>query len=101
MGKRPPSIEDLKKTQDEAKWSWLKPHALRDAVILVHTSLDILDVGVEIAGDNSTKVRDWLKQGMLKKLTHAQVQAWDKTPDKRFMCMIVAPYVLAQELLMH
>ena len=50
--KAPRSLrEELKKTLDESEWSWLAPHLVRDAVILVSHDLDLLTVGETVSRD--------------------------------------------------
>jgi hypothetical protein len=44
---------ELANNLDEAELDWLKPHIQKDAVILVVPELDLLDVGVAIASDNT------------------------------------------------
>lgn len=48
---------ELTENLDEAEWEWLIPHATRDAVILVTDKLELLDVGVAIAGDQVSQVQ--------------------------------------------
>jgi len=95
------SIEKLKETLDEAKWSWVKPHAERDAVILVQLGLDLLEVGTAIAADKASQVQEWVKKGQLTKPTLEQIQKWDESPEKLFLSLVVQPYVLIQEPLHH
>lgn len=47
--------EDLEKTIDRAEWAWLTPHLERDALLLIGTSLDLLQVAVEIAENQTPK----------------------------------------------
>lgn len=95
------SQEKLKETLDEAEWSWLRDHALRDGIIIVARDLELLAAGEAIASDDSRQVSTWIQQGLLKKPTAAQLQQWDATPTRRFMSLVVSPYVLMQELDLH
>ena len=88
---------ELKKALDQAEWSWLLKHAERDAVILVHTSLDLLDVGIKIAQDDTTAVAAWVGAHRLSKPTPAQLTEWNEVPTKKFQSLVVQPYVLIQE----
>ncbi|MGK7943134.1 MAG: DUF2288 family protein, partial [Microcystaceae cyanobacterium] len=49
-------MQDIKDrlSQDLADTQWrdIEPHAKRDAVIVVHNSLDMVEVGVAFAQDN-------------------------------------------------
>jgi len=89
--------EELKKTLDEAEWAWLKAHADRDAVIWVSPDVDLLAVGQALAEDAAAKVADWLARGKLSKLTPEHRRTWDAEPARKFMTLIVQPYVLIQD----
>jgi hypothetical protein len=89
--------ENLAKTIDEAEWAWLKPHLDRDALIWVGAPLELLQVAVEIAENQTFKIQSYLSQGTLSKPTAAQIQIWNESPDKKFNVLIVQPFVLIQE----
>lgn len=88
---------ELTENLDEAEWEWLIPHAQRDAVILVAVELDLLDVGVAIAGDNVSQVQTWIDEALITKPSVAQIGEWNTQSVKRFKTLIVQPYVLVQE----
>lgn len=92
---------NLKEDLDEAEWSWLKPHVTRDAVVIVQRPLDLVQVGEVMAQNQVNQIQAWLTQGLLAKPTAEQIQQWDQAPTKRFNSLIVQPFVLIQELLMH
>jgi hypothetical protein len=88
---------ELKENLDEAEWDWLVPHVQRDAVIMVANGLDLLDVGVAIASDQLTEVEVWIDQALITKPSNTQLGEWNSDRNKRFITLIVQPYVLAQE----
>lgn len=88
---------ELAESLDEAAWEWLIPHAKRDAVVIVSLELDLLDVGVAIANDNTSRVGRWIDEQLLTKPSPLQMGEWNNNPDKRFNTLIVQPYVLVQE----
>jgi len=45
----------------DTEWKDLKPHAQRDALIIVQEPLNLLDVGVAIALDDVQKVQYWIR----------------------------------------
>ena len=53
----------------EVDWKDLIPHAQRDAIIIVHPQLDIIEVGCAIAEDNKNLVQNWISEQLLQK-TH-------------------------------
>jgi hypothetical protein len=90
--------EQLADLLDEAELEWLKPHIQKDAVILVTPDLDLLDVGVAIASDNTQSVQHWIGEQLLVKPSPEILNQWNSNPSQRFQAMIIQPYVLVKEL---
>jgi hypothetical protein len=88
---------ELAENLDEAEWNWLIPHARRDAVVVVAAQLDLLDVGVAIASDNTSSVQRWIGDQLIYKPSPDQLADWNGNSTKRFNTLIVQPYVLVQE----
>lgn len=89
--------EELALTVDEAAWNWLRAHLERGGLIVVARDLDIVDVGLKIAADDSASIGGWIDGGKLAKPSAGQIAAWDSEKEKLFLCLIVSPYVLIQE----
>jgi len=89
---------ELAQSVDEAAWDWLVPHAKRDVVIVVTQELDLLDVGVAIANDDTLSVQSWISNQQVHKPFANQLADWNSDHSKRFQALIVQPYVLVQEL---
>ncbi len=96
---------ELTEILDEAEWDWLIPHVQRDAVIVVAPDLDLLDVGVAIAGDNIALVQQWIDQQLIAKPSEVQIGEWNtnalgglEQSHNRFHTLILQPYVLVQEI---
>jgi hypothetical protein len=96
-----PLRKNLEETLDEADWSWFAPHLKRDALILISIELDIVTVGEKIAQDDKAQVTEWIRNGKISKPTPQQIEDWNKSPEKKFLSLIVQPYVLAQEYVVH
>ncbi len=90
--------EQLSELLDEAELEWLKPHIQKDAVILVVPDLDLLDVGVAIASDNTMSVQHWIGEQLLVKPSPEILDRWNNNSTLRFKAMIIQPYVLVQEI---
>lgn len=90
---------ELTEMIDQAEWDWLKPHAWRDALLVVNPDLDLVDVGVAIASDNVASVQRWIEQQLLSKPSADQMIDWNARPTKRFSTLIVQPFVLMQDSL--
>jgi hypothetical protein len=89
--------EQLTEMLDEAHLEWLKPHIQRDVVIVVAPELDLLDVGVAIASDNTTAIQHWISEQLLAKPLADTLSRWNANPTQKFQALIVQPYVLVQE----
>jgi hypothetical protein len=83
---------------DEAEWEWLMPHAQRDAVVMVTSELNLVDVGVAIASDNVPAVQRWISEQLIYKPSSEQLSDWASDRTRRFNALIVQPYVLVQDL---
>jgi hypothetical protein len=80
-------------------WSWLRPHEKRKVLFLVAVELDLIEVAVAVAEDQSAKIKSWLDIGSLTQPTLKQVAEWEKNGGL-FLGVIVKPYVffkLAEE----
>jgi hypothetical protein len=89
--------EQLAEILDEAVLEWLKPHIQKDAVILVVPELDLLDVGVAIASDDTQKVQHWIGEQLLAKPSPEILDRWNANPEQKFQAIIIQPYILVKE----
>jgi hypothetical protein len=91
-------MQDIKDrlSQDLADTQWrdIQPHAKRDAVIVVHHSLDMVEVGVALAQDNVTSVQHWIDEQLIQKPSPEQLTEWNNQPETEFSTLIVQPFVL-------
>ena len=93
-----PDIRDqLAENLDLAEWNWLVPHVKRDSVVIIDQKLDLLDVGVAMASDNTSSVQDWISQELICKPSEEQLSVWNGNDTKKFNALIVQPFVLVQE----
>ena len=89
--------ERLEKDVADISWQDLQPHAKRDALILVTQELDLSEVAVAIAEDNTASVRDWIARQSIAKPSAQQLTNWNQTPQKQFTVLIVQPFVVVKE----
>lgn len=87
---------ELAEMMAEIEWTWLLPHAKRDALVVVTPGLDLLDVGEAIANDNVASVQNWIGEQLIYKPSPAQLATWNQQPTRQFTALIVQPYVLVQ-----
>lgn len=92
------SKEELALNIDEAQWQWLKPHLERGALITVAAALDLAEAGERIAADDAESLAAWITSGKVGKPTEEDIADWDKSPGKKFLTLIISPYVLIQEI---
>lgn len=96
-----PDLETLRSglvaALDVARWDWLRPHAQREGVIMVTAAMDLVEVGMAIATDNTASVQRWIDEQAVYKPTQQQLSAWNQTSDLEFEALIVAPFVLLKE----
>lgn len=77
-------------------WDALAPHHARGALLVARPDLDLLDAAAALAEDRRDRVEVWLAVGRLGRPADSLVERW--RAGARFQCVIVQPFVLAQEL---
>lgn len=95
--KDPQSIrEKLEGQVGPADWKVLKPHFLRGAIITISPDIDIIDVGVGVATDDTAKIEAWMNGGKITKPAQADADGWEKAGTE-VTALVVAPFVLVQQ----
>ncbi len=77
-------------------WSWLRPHEKHKILFQVAETLDLIEVAVAVAEDQTAQVESWLTGGSLMRPTLEQVAKWEKSGGL-FSGIIVKPYVFFKE----
>ncbi|MEL4894169.1 DUF2288 domain-containing protein [Crocosphaera sp. Alani8] len=90
--------KQLKNEMADVDWNDIKPHAQRDAVIVVNGKLDLLEVGVAIAQDDKKAVEHWITEQLISKPSNQQLSDWNINSTQLFKTLIVQPFVLVQSL---
>lgn len=88
---------DLQDMVDMAEWSWLKQLAQQGKLVMVTAKLDLVDVGLALAEDDSKVVKQWLDDGWIYRPTEAQIAFWDQQENPKFSSLIIQPFVLSKE----
>jgi len=91
------SQQELAAKVDIAEWFMLRAHLESGRLIVVDSLLDLAEVGMGVVADDVKVIERWIVSGLLGKPTAQQVEDWDAEKGKRFLCLIVSPYVLVQE----
>ncbi len=89
-------VESFKRDLARANWRELKIHLQRDAIIVVSSELDLIEVGVAVAEDDKASVETWIAANQLEKPTEKQLESWEQEPDNIFQMLIVQPFILIQ-----
>ena len=91
------SQQELAAKIDVAEWFMIRAQLERGRLIVVDGLLDMAEVGAGVAADDVKAIERWIVSGLLGKPTAQQIESWDAEKGKRFLCLIVSPYVLIQE----
>lgn len=78
-------------------WKELEKHYARGVVVKVAQGLDLVDVALQFAEDNKTPIEKWLTSGEVARAMAEDAKRW-VTKDQLFWAVVVAPWVLVQEL---
>lgn len=78
-------------------WQELEKHYARGVVIKVSPDLDLIEVAACFAEDNKEPIEVWLTSGELERAIDEDARRWHKE-DPLFWAIVVAPWVLAQEI---
>ena len=90
--------QKLKDDIANISWQEIIPHAKRDAVVVIDSQLDILEVAEAIALDKTSQVSDWIGKQLVAKPSAEQLADWNENPTKEFVTAIVQPFVIIQSL---
>ena len=88
----------LQEELDTAEWRDLRTQLRRDSLILVAPQLDLIEVAWCVAKDRSATVADWIASGLLRKPEQEELAGWERQLDMPFRMLIVAPYILIQQV---
>jgi hypothetical protein len=89
--------EQLRAEVLRAGWDELAPHFARGALLVLAGELDLLDVAVAIASDDTPAVTAWLADGRLRRASDPEAAAWAESKPV-FQAVILQPWVLAQHI---
>ena len=90
--------ETFQKDLAVVQWRSVRTHVERDAVILVDPLLDLVDVAVAVAGDDTERVGPWIAEGRLAKPDQERLDYLKTRPDTPFRLLIARPFLLVQEV---
>jgi hypothetical protein len=77
-------------------WKELQQFFASGLAVQISAKLDLVEVALQMSGDNKTQFEKWLSAGMVGKVTDDQAAAW-LTADAEVWAVVVSPWVLVQE----
>lgn len=78
-----------------AAWEDLQPHYARGSVILVDSSIDLVEVALQMRLDNSGQFQNWIATGAVAGISDEQGLSFAET-ETRLWAVVVPPWVLVQ-----
>lgn len=78
-------------------WKELQRFFASGVAVKVNAKLDLIDIALQMHGDNKTQFESYLSAGMIGKVTDEQAAAW-LAADLEVWAVVVSPWVLVQEM---
>jgi hypothetical protein len=79
-------------------WPELERHFARGDVIKVASGMDLVDAALHVAENNAATVQAWLAEGRISRAELSDAEDWHAR-QPMFWAVVVAPWVLVQEVL--
>jgi hypothetical protein len=90
--------KELNKSIGQVTWSDLRKHMVRDVIIIVDSSLSLLEAALKVAENDQAQVSTWIQDGILTKPNPQQLEHWEKNLSLPFLSVVVQPFILIQVL---
>jgi len=78
-------------------WKELQKFFASGAAIKVSSTLDLIEVALQMHDDNKAQFETWLKTGVVGRVTDEQAAAW-LAIDAEVWAVVVSPWILVQEI---
>ena len=88
---------ELEKSLGPAEWSLIRKQMVKDTIIVVASTLELIEVALAVAQNEENRVKAWIESGEITKPDLEMLSIWEKTPDRTFLCVVVHPFVLIQK----
>jgi hypothetical protein len=90
--------KELNDSIGQVTWGDLRKHLVRDVIIIVDSSLGLLEAALKIAENDQGQVETWIQDGILTKPNAQQLEHWEKNLSLPFLSVVVQPFILIQVL---
>ena len=81
-------------------WTELQKYYAKGNVIIVNLELDLIDAAAKFAEDDKAVVLDWIQSETIKRALDEDAIQWNER-DSCFWTVVVAPWILVQEITKH
>jgi hypothetical protein len=81
----------------QLQWPELERHFARGNVIKVAAGMDLVEVALNVAENNTAMVQAWLADGRIARADMSDAEDWHARQPE-FWAVVVAPWVLVQEV---
>jgi len=81
----------------QLQWPQLERHFARGNVIKVTVGMDLVEVALNVAENNTATVQAWLADGRIARADMPDAEDWH-VRQPAFWAVVVAPWVLVQEV---
>ncbi len=89
--------QKLNQETGQIEWLELQRHFARGVVIAVSAELDLVEVAIKFTQDDRDTIKDWLTTEKIKRADDDNARNWNQS-DSVFWAIVVAPWILAQEM---
>ena len=89
--------DKLKEEILETTWEPLAAHFARGTTYLLDDDLILLEVGLAMAEDDVTQIKEWLDHGLMSPPTPEQAESFAQNSELTFKMLIIEPYVLIKQ----
>ena len=81
----------------QIEWKDLEPHFARGELLVVDSTLDLVEVAQALIDDDSAKVKGWMQQNQLGSASDEQAADWHERNPQSLWAVVIRPWVLVQE----
>lgn len=81
----------------QIEWKDLEPHFARGELLVVDSTLDLVEVAQALIDDDSARVKGWMQDNQLTSASDRQAADWHERNPETLWAVVIRPWVLVQE----
>ncbi len=78
-------------------WPELARWFARGVVVIAQPGLNLVEAAACLAENDQARLQDWIEAGRIRRALDSDAKRWN-TADQQFWAVVVAPWVLVQEI---